>query len=139
MDGVLVQELDIAKYRGKSGANYILSYFRFTFLAFLECTKLLARKSLDVVHVHNMPNFLVFAGLIPLLAGKPIILDVHDTMVETYAAKFAGRFSKTHRMGIALRGGGLLPDGSPHRLRQRYSKGSDGRAEHSRRKRSSSR
>jgi glycosyltransferase involved in cell wall biosynthesis len=100
MDGVAVQELDIAKYRGKSGANYIGSYFRFTFLAFLACTKKLGRKSLDVVHVHNMPNFLVFAGLVPLLAGKPIILDVHDTMVETYPAKFAGRFSKLIEWGL---------------------------------------
>ena len=102
MDGVEIQELDIAKYRGKSGAKYIRSYFRFTFLAFLECAKKTARKSLDMVHVHNMPNFLVFAGLVPLLAGKPIILDVHDTMVETYAAKFAGRSSKLLGWGLRL-------------------------------------
>ena len=92
--GVLVRELDIAKYRGKSSGSYILSYLRFTLLAFLECTRLHARKSLDILHVHNMPNFLVFAGLVPYLSGKPIILDVHDTMVETYGAKFDGRSSK---------------------------------------------
>jgi glycosyltransferase involved in cell wall biosynthesis len=102
LDGVVVKELDIGKYRGKSGAKYILSYLRFTFLAFLECAKLLTGKSLDVVHVHNMPNFLVFAGLVPLLAGKPIILDVHDTMVETYAAKFAGRSSRILDWGLRL-------------------------------------
>jgi glycosyltransferase involved in cell wall biosynthesis len=90
---VRVRELDIAKYRGKSSSRYILSYLRFTWLALLECTKMLTRRSLDVVHAHNMPNFLVFAGLIPLLSGKPIILDVHDTMVETYAAKFNDRSS----------------------------------------------
>lgn len=92
--GVRIVELDMPKYQGKRFARYILSYIQFTFLAFLECTKLVARKSLDVVHVHNMPNFLVFAGLIPRLSGKPIILDEHDTVVETYAAKFAGRFSR---------------------------------------------
>lgn len=102
MDGVVVQELDIGKYRGKSGARYLQSYLRFTYLALLECTKLVSRKSLDVVHVHNMPNFLVFAGLVPLLAGKPIILDVHDTMVETYAAKFAGRSSRILDWGLRL-------------------------------------
>jgi glycosyltransferase involved in cell wall biosynthesis len=102
MDGVVVKELDIGKYRGKSGAKYILSYLRFTFLAFLACAKLLTGKSLDVVHVHNMPNFLVFAGLVPLLAGKPIILDVHDTMVETYAAKFAGKSSRILDWGLRL-------------------------------------
>lgn len=89
--GVRIRELDIAKCRGGSGARYVFLYIHFTILAFIECTRLLARKSLDVLHVHSMPNFLVFAGLIPFLFGKPIILDVHDTMVETYAAKFAGR------------------------------------------------
>jgi glycosyltransferase involved in cell wall biosynthesis len=92
--GVEIRELDIAKYRGKSGANYIRSYIHFTYLAFLECNRLFARRELDVVHAHNMPNFLVFAGLRAYISGKPIILDVHDTMVETYAAKFAGRSSR---------------------------------------------
>jgi hypothetical protein len=82
MNGVKIQELDIAKYRGKSGVTYIFSYILFTLLAFVECTKQFFRKSLDVLHVHNMPNFLVFAGLIPFLSGKPIILDIHDTMVR---------------------------------------------------------
>src|SRR3990172_6488560 len=101
-EGVLIKELNLAKYRGKSNISYILSYVRLTFLAFIECTKLLLRKSLDVVHVHNMPNFLVFAGLIPLLSGKPIILDIHDTMVETYAAKFADRPGKLLEWGLRI-------------------------------------
>ncbi len=29
----------------------------------------------DVVHVHNMPNFLIFAAIIPRIMGKQIILD----------------------------------------------------------------
>ena len=102
MAGVRIKELDVEKYRGKGNLRYILSYIRFTFLAFLECTRLLARKSLDVIHVHNMPNFLVFAGLLPLLSGKPIILDVHDTMVETYAAKFDNRSGKIIEWGLRL-------------------------------------
>lgn len=99
-NGVRIAELDMGKYSSKSGSKYLLSYVRFTWLAFRECAKMLARKSLDVVHVHNMPNFLVFAGLIPRLAGKPVILDVHDTMLETYTAKFAGRSSRFMTWGL---------------------------------------
>lgn len=99
---VRVQELDIAKYRGTSNARYILSYLCFTFLAFIECTKRSARKSVDILHVHNMPNFLIFAGLVPLLSGKPVILDIHDTMVETYAAKFGGRGGTFLDWGLRL-------------------------------------
>jgi glycosyltransferase involved in cell wall biosynthesis len=100
--GVLIKELNISKYRGKSSVRYIFSYLSFTFIAFLECTRLLARKSLDVVHVHNMPNFLVFAAFFPLLFRKPIILDIHDTMVETYAAKYSNRYSKVIKWVLGL-------------------------------------
>ena len=35
-----------------------------------------------------MPNILVLVTLIPRLFGGTVILDVHDTVVETYQAKF---------------------------------------------------
>jgi glycosyltransferase involved in cell wall biosynthesis len=40
-----------------------------------------------LVHVHNMPDFLVFATPIARLFGAGVILDVHDTMPEAYATK----------------------------------------------------
>jgi len=90
-EGVGIKELNIDKYRGGSKFLYLLSYFRFIMLAFIQCNRLLFRKSLDIVHVHNMPNALIFAAIIPYLCGKKIILDVHDTMPETYMAKFEGK------------------------------------------------
>ena len=92
--GVKVQEVDLAKYRGNNDVRYMLSYLKFVLLSFLECTKLLAKRSLDIVHIHNMPNFLIFSATIPLLLGKKVILDIHDTLVETYSAKFDGKRSK---------------------------------------------
>lgn len=41
-----------------------------------------ARRRYDVVYVHNMPNFLVFAGLLPKLSGARVVLDVHDPAAE---------------------------------------------------------
>ena len=92
--GVNVQEVNVTKYRGNSNLRYILSYLKFILLAFLRCNKLLAARSLDIVHVHNMPNFLIFSAIIPLLLRKKVILDIHDTLVETYSAKFDGKRSK---------------------------------------------
>jgi glycosyltransferase involved in cell wall biosynthesis len=46
-------------------------------------------RDLDVVHVHNLPDFLVFAGLLPRLAGSKVVLDVHDSVPETFATKFS--------------------------------------------------
>lgn len=90
MDKVKVKELNIPKYRGKSNLRYLISYLKFLLIAFLACNKLLIHNSLDVVHIHNMPNFLIFSAIIPLLFGKKVILDIHDTMIETYLTKFDG-------------------------------------------------
>jgi glycosyltransferase involved in cell wall biosynthesis len=42
----------------------------------------------DVVHVHSVPDFEVFAALIPKLLGSKIVLDIHDIVPELYASKF---------------------------------------------------
>jgi glycosyltransferase involved in cell wall biosynthesis len=88
LDGVEVSELSISKYQGKSNLRYLLSYIWFTIAASLKCNCLFFRKQLDVLHVHNMPNFLIFAGLLPRLFGVKTILDIHDSMPETYSTKF---------------------------------------------------
>jgi len=46
------------------------------------------RKPYDVVHVHNVPDFLVFAAIVPRLLGAKIILDIHDVLPELYGGKF---------------------------------------------------
>lgn len=88
--GVIVQEMNLTKYQGRSASRYLQSYLKFTLLAFLKCNRLLVGRSLDIVHVHNMPNFIVFSAIIPLLFGKKLILDIHDTVIETYLTKFKG-------------------------------------------------
>lgn len=88
IDGVEVRELNVRKYRGHSNIKYLISYLTFTFLAFAACNNLFLKQQIDFVHVHNMPNFLIFSAIIPRMFGKKIILDIHDTMVETYFVKF---------------------------------------------------
>jgi len=86
--GVTIKELNVRKYCGKSNFRYLLSYLIFLGLAFLATTRLLLQPGINVVHVHNMPDFLVFAGLLPRLLGRGLILDIHDSVPETYGAKF---------------------------------------------------
>ena len=47
-----------------------------------------AREPYDVLHVHNVPDFLVFAAWLPKLTGARIILDIHDIVPELYSDKF---------------------------------------------------
>jgi glycosyltransferase involved in cell wall biosynthesis len=90
LNGVEVIELPVSKYRGKSTVAYLLSYLCFLAAATVACVGRLAAGKLDVVHVHNLPDFLVFAAVLPRLAGKKVVLDIHDSMPETFATKFSG-------------------------------------------------
>src|SRR6516225_4529704 len=67
----------MSKYQGDSTLRYLLSYLMF----FLKSAFLLARRSVkrryDRVHVHNMPNALVYAAIVPRLQGARLMLDVH--------------------------------------------------------------
>jgi glycosyltransferase involved in cell wall biosynthesis len=42
----------------------------------------------DLVHVHSVPDFEVFAALVPKLTGSKVILDLHDLVPEFYLSKF---------------------------------------------------
>lgn len=42
----------------------------------------------DLLHIHNVPDFMVFAGLFPKLTGARVILDIHDIVPEFFASKF---------------------------------------------------
>ena len=83
-----VHELNVSKYRGKRRIPYIISYLSFFIRALVMCSFLSIAQKLDAVHVHNMPNFLVFAAVLPRLMGKHVILDIHDSIPETYCTKF---------------------------------------------------
>jgi glycosyltransferase involved in cell wall biosynthesis len=91
LNGVRVTELNARRYWGNSFFAYLLSYLKFLFAAFWDCSRLALCGKIDVVHVHNMPNFLVFAALLPRLLGKKIILDIHDSVPETYIEKFKNK------------------------------------------------
>lgn len=63
---------------------YFWNYARFFLYAFtLLSSRALGRKY-DLVHVHNMPDFLIFSALVPRLRGARLILDLHDPMPELY-------------------------------------------------------
>ena len=89
LNNVKVMEVNCKIYQERfSLRKYLYHYFKFTIFSFIKCTSLLITKKLDVVHIHNMPNFLIFAAIAPRIFGKKLILDMHDTVPETYLVKF---------------------------------------------------
>jgi glycosyltransferase involved in cell wall biosynthesis/peptidoglycan/xylan/chitin deacetylase (PgdA/CDA1 family) len=46
------------------------------------------KKNYNLVHAHNVPDFEVFAAILPKLMGSKIILDIHDIVPELFCSKF---------------------------------------------------
>ena len=88
VNGVTIYRLPVSKYKGGNQLAYAVSYLLFTLVASLYITKHFLKKRYQIVHAHNMPDFVVFAGIVPKLFGAKIILDIHDLMPETFATKF---------------------------------------------------
>src|SRR5438105_10268038 len=74
-DGVHVHRLPIYRTFGSSLARTLLDWCCFLVLAGMLVTRLHLRRRYDVIHVHNMPDFLVFCALVPKLLGAKIILE----------------------------------------------------------------
>lgn len=87
-NGVRVERIRIPRYRGGKAAIYVGSYAQFLIASGALVSRAHARARFDVVHVHTMPDFMVFGALIPRLSGAKVLLDMHDLMPELYALKF---------------------------------------------------
>lgn len=88
INGVTVYRLPLGRSRKESKLEYLWKYFLFFVLAAAKITRLYFKKRHQVLHIHNMPDFLAFCALVPRLAGAKIILDLHDPMPEVYMAKY---------------------------------------------------
>jgi glycosyltransferase involved in cell wall biosynthesis len=67
---------------------YLLPLIQFFLLSSVRLSWRHLKRPYDLIHVHNMPDFLVFTALLPKLTGCKIILDIHDIVPEFYASKF---------------------------------------------------
>lgn len=86
--GVRVLHVNQYRYRGRGLFQYMLAYLSFFIRCLFKSAVLSFKKPYAVVHVNNMPDFLVFCTLIPKLMGSRILLDIHDPMPNTFASKF---------------------------------------------------
>jgi glycosyltransferase involved in cell wall biosynthesis len=84
--GVHLHRLPVCKQRGNF-LRYIYEYWATGVMGGLRLARLHFRCRLDVVHIHNMPDILVLAAIIPWLGGSKLILDIHDPMPELYMSQ----------------------------------------------------
>lgn len=90
-NGVNIHRLPLSRGFGQSLPTTVLNWLLFTAVAGADATRRHLSRSYDVVLAHNMPDFLVFAALLPKLLGAKVALDVEDVSPELMAAKARGR------------------------------------------------
>ena len=76
-----VTRVGLKRHRGGRLA-YIAQYAAFVSTCFFRLAWRSLTRRYDFVHVHNMPDVLVFSAMVPKLLGAKVILDLHDPMPE---------------------------------------------------------
>jgi glycosyltransferase involved in cell wall biosynthesis len=81
-------------------------YFYRIITFFCRSAVLLSKKHLacsyNLIHAHSIPDFEVFAAILPKLLGVPVILDIHDIVPELYCDKFNAKKDSIIYHALAL-------------------------------------
>lgn len=87
VDGVRVRRLPLRREK-RGAARNLYEYLAFFTLAAVSLTVAHLRRPFAVIQVNTMPDFLVFATLIPRLLGAKVALMMYEPMPELWATKF---------------------------------------------------
>lgn len=100
LNGVTVYHVQRRDHNESGQWSYVFRMLRFLFRSSIVLTRLHARNRYDVVHIHNMPDFLVFAAWYPKMTGARLILDIHDVVPELFANKFKTGLKQFYVSGL---------------------------------------
>lgn len=87
VDGVNVSRVPLNAVRG-GRARYLFQYAAFILLSSAAIQRVRRRARVTDLHVHSVPDFLVFVALPSRALGVRIVLDLHEAMPELVAARF---------------------------------------------------
>ena len=88
VDGVNVYRI-MKNFNQDSIFSYVFYSLIFLLRSFFKTFSLSNKYQYTLVHVHNMPDYLVFAALYPKLKRIPVFLDIHDLTVELFKEKWS--------------------------------------------------
>jgi glycosyltransferase involved in cell wall biosynthesis len=88
LNGVNVFRIQTRKINERGPLSYLVRIMRFLLFSAAFIARRQFSEKYQLIHVHSVPDFLVFAAIVPKLLGIPVILDIHDVLPEFYASKF---------------------------------------------------
>jgi glycosyltransferase involved in cell wall biosynthesis len=89
ISGVTVYRIQTRRIDEKGKIDYLIKIMLFLIKSFVFLTWRHLRKPYQLIHVHSVPDFEVFAAVAAKLTGARIILDIHDIVPEFFAGKFS--------------------------------------------------
>jgi glycosyltransferase involved in cell wall biosynthesis len=122
------------RHAAGAGAGRLLAEYAASFtLSAALASVLHLRRRFDLVQVNSVPDALVFAALVPKLAGARVLLDLQEAMPEFFATRFGAPghpavrvLERIEQAAIRFADAAITP--SPQ-LRQAFvGRGADGRA-----------
>lgn len=93
LNGVSVHRIQHRERNERGKWEYARRLLRFVLASASHLTRKHDSIRYDVVHVHNIPDFLVFAAWFPKWTGAKLILDIHDIVPEFFSSKFKMKMS----------------------------------------------
>jgi glycosyltransferase involved in cell wall biosynthesis len=88
INGVHIYRVQQREVNERSKFDYLFKLLLFLLTSFTQLTRLTCRGRYDVIHVHSIPDFEVFATWLAKLTGSKVILDIHDLVPEFFNSKF---------------------------------------------------
>jgi glycosyltransferase involved in cell wall biosynthesis len=91
ISGVTLYRVQSRKFDERHKWAYASRLLRFLWNSSVFLTRRHHRIRYDLIHVHNVPDFLVFAAWYPRWTGAKLILDIHDIVPELFVNKFQAK------------------------------------------------
>lgn len=88
LKGVRIHRLSVQRHQGAGLGTYFREYLSFLIRSSWAVTRSHRQRRYVVLHVHTLPDFLVFAGLPLKVLRVPLILDLHEAMPEFFRTRF---------------------------------------------------
>jgi glycosyltransferase involved in cell wall biosynthesis len=101
--GVNVYKIQKRIINEKKKFSYMFKMLWFFIKSSLYASFMHIKHKYDLVHVHSLPDYEIFAAWLPKLMGAKLILDIHDIVPELYISKFkASKDSKLFKILLFL-------------------------------------
>jgi glycosyltransferase involved in cell wall biosynthesis len=88
LNGVTVYHIQGREINERTKFDYLFRILLFLFHSMFFIGMRQFKRKYKLIHVHSVPDFEVFAAVVPKILGAKVILDIHDIVSEFYASKF---------------------------------------------------